>query len=64
MLEYEKSKKILLENISRGLPQVFASANWTNNLNLQAFVLDMGQGPAAVTIGTPYTGAGTISGEQ
>jgi outer membrane protein len=64
VLEYEKSKKILLENISRGLPQVFASANWNNNLNLQAFVVDMGDGPSALTIGTPYTGAGTISGEQ
>lgn len=63
-LEYEKSKKILMENIARGLPQVFASADWTQNVSLQGFVVDQGQGPQVLTFGTPYQGNATISGEQ
>lgn len=63
-LEYEKSKKILMENIARGLPQVFASADWTQNVSLQGFVVDQGQGPQVLTFGTPYQGSAIISGEQ
>lgn len=63
-LEYERAKKILMENIALGLPQIFASADWTKNISLQAFVVDQGQGPQALTFGTPYVGNATISGEQ
>jgi outer membrane protein TolC len=63
-LEVEKSKKILFESIAQGLPQVFTSANWTKNINLQAFIADFGNGPEALTIGTPYTAVGNINAEQ
>ncbi len=65
VLEYEKSKKVLMENIARGLPQVFASANWTKNINLQSFVVSGENGDLQkLTIGTPYTANGIISAEQ
>ena len=64
-LEYEKSKKVLLENIAQGLPQVFANADWTQNINLQAFVTQDANGnPQRLVVGTPYLAGGTISGEQ
>lgn len=64
-LEVEKSKKILMENIARGLPQINTSANWTKNINLQSFVVSDDQGNLApLTFGTPYQANGVISGEQ
>ena len=63
-LEYEKAKKLYSENVARGLPQIYASADWTKNISLQAFVVDQGQGPVPLTFGTPYQANGTITGEQ
>ncbi len=63
-LEIEKSKKVLLENIAIGLPQINTSGNWTNNLDRQVFVLDQGAGPVAIQVGTKYTGNAVIAGEQ
>lgn len=63
-LEIEKSKKILLENIATGLPQVNTTGNWTNNLDRQVFVLDQGNGPVPIRVGTKYTGSAIIAGEQ
>jgi len=65
VLEVERSKKILFENISQGLPHIYTSANWTKNINLQTFVVDDGQGNLVpLTFGTPYTAVGNINAEQ
>ena len=64
-LEVEKSEKMLMENIARGLPQVFASADWTQNINLQTFVVAGADGALQpLTFGTPYTAQAAISAEQ
>lgn len=64
-LEVEKAEKLLMENIARGLPQVFANADWNSNINLQSFVVDDGSGNlSALTLGTPYTALGSIAAEQ
>lgn len=64
-LEVEKSKKVLMENIAIGLPQIYTSGNWTKNISLQSFVVDDGSGNLMpLTFGTPYQAAGNISGEQ
>ena len=63
--EVEKAQKLLMENIARGLPQVFANADWTSNVNLQSFVVDNGNGSlSALTLGTPYAALGSIAAEQ
>lgn len=64
VLEVDKSKKKLFESIALGLPQIYSSANWTKNIDLQAFIADFGNGPEALTIGTPYAAAGNINAEQ
>ncbi len=64
-LEVERSKKILMENIARGLPQLYAGADWTNNINLQSFVVGDGSGNLTkLTFGTPYTAQASLVGEQ
>lgn len=64
-LEVEKSKRILMENIARGFPQVFASADWTQNINLQTFVVAGSDGTLQpLTFGTPYTAQAAVSAEQ
>ncbi|MCT4623793.1 MAG: TolC family protein [Schleiferiaceae bacterium] len=65
-LEVQKSKKILWENISRGLPQINTAGNWTKNINLQTFVVEdpVSGELAPLTFGTPYQAYGSITGEQ
>lgn len=65
VLEYENAKHVLNENIARGLPQLFASADWTSNINRQAFVTNDAEGnPMRLVVGTPYAAAGGFSGSQ
>ncbi len=64
-LEVEKSKKILFENIAKGLPQVYSSALWSQNISLQTFIVDDGQGNLIpLTFGTPYNATANINAEQ
>ena len=65
VLEVEKSRKLLFENIAQGLPHIYSSAGWTKNISLQSFVVDDGSGNLVpLTFGTPYTAVGNINAEQ
>lgn len=64
-LEVEKARKLYLENIGRGLPQVSANGNYTYNLERQSFIADLGSGQLGLLqIGAPYSALGTVAAEQ
>ena len=64
-LEVEKARKLYLENVGRGLPQVAANGNYTYNLERQSFIADLGSGQLGLLqIGAPYSALGTVSAEQ
>jgi len=64
-LEVEKARKLYLENIGRGLPQISANGNYTYNLERQSFIADLGSGQLGLLqIGAPYSALGTVAAEQ
>ena len=64
-LEVKKARKVYLENLGRGLPQLSASGNYTYNLERQSFIAELQPGELGLLqIGAPYSAIGTLNAEQ
>lgn len=63
-IEIEKARKLYMENVARGLPQINANGNYTYNIERQAFIADVGGQLGLLQIGAPYGTTGTIAAEQ
>jgi outer membrane protein len=63
-IEIEKARKLYMENVARGLPQINANGNYSYNIERQAFIADVGGQLGLLQIGAPYGTTGTIAAEQ
>lgn len=63
-LELEKAKAIVMQNVASGLPQVTASANFTDNIQIQQQVIEFNGQPMLMAFGVRYGGFGNIKVDQ
>jgi outer membrane protein TolC len=65
-LDIELAQKKVKETLAMGLPQINASANFTNNITVATMgIIDFpGIPPTPAKFGQPYTAIGSITGTQ
>ncbi len=63
-IEIQKARKVYMENVARGLPQINANGNYSYNIERQAFIFEMQGQPSVLRVGAPYGATGTLAAEQ
>lgn len=64
-LEVQKTEKLYLESLARGLPQVNANGSYMYNIERQAFIAELEPGKLGLlTIGSPYVFTAGLNAEQ
>lgn len=63
-LDVTASQKKVKEVLASGLPQINATGNFTNNVEIGTQVINFGGQSTALKFGQPFTATGTITGTQ
>ncbi|GGH68585.1 MAG: TolC family protein [Bacteroidetes bacterium] len=63
-LELDRAKAVIFENVATGLPQVTASASFTDNIQIQQQVIEFNGQPTLLAFGVRYGAMGTLQVDQ